>query len=338
MQRPIIVIARTNNKQLAPVTRELISGAREIAMHRTSPICLIMAGDELKELAKTTAGETGLDVIWFRGDFPADNPAAFWMNLAPRPILGLNPSCICMAGDAAGAEIAPALAIRLKAGCITGVEKISVSDGALCFTRKIFNGKIAATFAPDNDLTVVTIVPGAFAPDPLSPHHPEHIPTPQERKPGRIMEMPTARHLHAAQPVQFLGYKSDTAESAGLNEAEVIVAAGNGIGKKENLALVHELAGLFAKSAVAGSRPVCDKKWLPLNRQVGVTGATVSPKLYIACGISGAEQHIAGMKTSDLIVSINTDPHAAIFGASDICVIEDLTTFIPLFIDICRNQ
>lgn len=338
MQRPIIVITRVNNQKLAPVNRELVASARRIARHTAGPICLLMAGDDLEDLAIRTAGETGLDVFWFHGDLSADNAAAFWMGIPPQPILDLDPSYICMAADAAGAEIGPALAIRLKAGCITGVEKISVRENTLCFTRKIFNGKITTTLAPDNHLTVLTIEPGAFAPDPPSPYVSEGVSSLEEHKPGRVIALPTASRPHIKQRGQFLGYKSDEAESARLNEAEVIVAAGNGIGKKENLDLLFELARLFAKSAVAGSRPVCDKKWLPLNRQVGVTGATVAPRLYIACGISGATQHIAGMKNADLIVSINTDPHAAIFGASDICIIEDLTTFIPLFIDTCRNQ
>lgn len=338
MQHPVVVIARINNETLAPVTRELIACARQIGRHSAAPVCLVMAGDDLHDLAKQTAGETGLDVYLFPGVSSADNAAPFWMDLPPQPLLDLNPSHICMAGDAAGAEIAPALAIRLKAGCITGVEKISVRENTLCFTRKIFNGKITATLAPDNDLTVLTIEPGAFAPDPPSPYVSESVSSLEEHKPGRVIELPATSRPHIKQPVQFLGYKSDEAESARLNEAEVIVAAGNGIEKKENLDLIVTLAGLFARSAVAGSRPVCDKKWLPLNRQVGVTGATVSPKLYIACGISGAAQHLVGMKNTDLIVSINTDPRAAIFRASDVCVIEDLTTFIPLFIDICGNQ
>jgi electron transfer flavoprotein alpha subunit len=83
---------------------------------------------------------------------------------------------------------------------------------------------------------------------------------------------------------------------------------------------------------VAGSRPICDKKWLTYNQQVGVTGASVKPKLYIACGISGASQHTAGMRDARCIVAINTDPHAAIFNIADICIIEDLTTFIPRLI------
>jgi electron transfer flavoprotein alpha subunit len=97
------------------------------------------------------------------------------------------------------------------------------------------------------------------------------------------------------------------------------------------------LAALFAKSAVAGSRIVCDMGWLGYQSQVGVTGTTVSPQLYIACGISGAVQHVMGMQGSECIVAINKDPSAAIFQVADICIVEDLTTFIPEFIRVYRE-
>jgi len=120
----------------------------------------------------------------------------------------------------------------------------------------------------------------------------------------------------------------------GITEAGVIVSAGQGLGDKENLDLIYQLAALFAKSAVAGSRIVCDLGWLEYRCQVGVTGATVSPQLYIACGISGAVQHVMGMRNSEYIVAINKDPAAAIFQVADICIVEDLTTFIPALIEV----
>jgi len=120
----------------------------------------------------------------------------------------------------------------------------------------------------------------------------------------------------------------------GITEAGVIVSAGQGLGDKENLDLIFQLAALFAKSAVAGSRIVCDLGWLEYRCQVGVTGATVSPQLYIACGISGAVQHVMGMRNSEFIVAINKDPAAAIFQVADIGIVEDLTTFIPALIEV----
>ena len=120
----------------------------------------------------------------------------------------------------------------------------------------------------------------------------------------------------------------------GITEAGVIVSAGQGLGDKENVALLYQLAALFTKSAVAGSRIICDLGWLEYRCQVGVSGATVSPQLYIACGISGSVQHVMGMRNSEYIVAINTDPTAAIFQTADICIVENLITFIPTFIEV----
>ena len=135
-----------------------------------------------------------------------------------------------------------------------------------------------------------------------------------------------------------MGIKPAGVDMTGITEAGVIVSAGQGLGDKENLDLMHRLAALFTKSAVAGSRIVCDSGWLEFRCQVGVSGATVSPRLYIACGISGAVQHVMGMRNSDYIVAINKDPAAAIFQVADICIVEDLTTFIPAFIEMYEQS
>ena len=136
---------------------------------------------------------------------------------------------------------------------------------------------------------------------------------------------------------QSLGVRHSDTDSAGISQAEVIVAAGQGFGDSDNLELAHRLASLFPKSAVAGSRIVCDLGWLAYGCQVGVTGATVSPRLYIACGISGAIQHVSGMRGSEFIVAINKDPAAAIFQVADVCIVADVTTFIPTLIETCRK-
>jgi electron transfer flavoprotein alpha subunit len=114
---------------------------------------------------------------------------------------------------------------------------------------------------------------------------------------------------------------------------DVLVAAGRGIKKQENLELIRKLAGLFNHSAVAGSRAVIDSGWLPYSAQVGLTGKTVTPKAYIACGISGSPQHIAGMKNSQLIIAINKDANAAIFNYAHYCIVEDLQEFLPVLIE-----
>jgi electron transfer flavoprotein alpha subunit len=123
-----------------------------------------------------------------------------------------------------------------------------------------------------------------------------------------------------------------------LSIADVIVSAGRGIGNEENLALIRQLAGLFSKSAIGCSRTVCDRGWLGYQHQIGLTGKTVSPKLYIACGISGAIQHVTGMSGSKYVVAVNKDPGAAIFQVADVGIVEDLTIFIPLVIDLSQTD
>jgi len=117
-----------------------------------------------------------------------------------------------------------------------------------------------------------------------------------------------------------------------LEEVDVVVSAGRGIGEKDNLELIRDVAGIFENAAIAGSRTVCDMGWLPYGRQVGETGRQIAPKLYMACGISGARQHIAGIKNSQLLIAINTDPRAAIFSVADYGIVEDLTRFLPMLL------
>ena len=231
----------------------------------------------------------------------------------------LKPSYICMAHNTNGLDAAPALAVKINAVCITGVEKITRADDGICFTRSIYNDRITTQLIPESRTSVLTFQPGVFKPD-----------TNFNKNSGKIT---TVNLPLFVDDYQLIKYKTNEADTAALDNADIIISAGNGIREKEDLDLIYQLAELFPKSAVTGSRPICDKKWLKYSQQVGVTGTTVKPKLYIACGISGSSQHISGMRDSRFIVSINTDPHAAIFNISDVCIIEDLTTFIPELIN-----
>jgi len=122
-----------------------------------------------------------------------------------------------------------------------------------------------------------------------------------------------------------------------LSAADVVVSAGRGVGKAENLSNIRALAALFPKSAIGSTRAVCDLGWLDYTHQIGSTGNRVSPRLYIACGISGAIQHLAGMKDSRMVIAINTDRQASIFGIARYGIVEDVNTFIPLVIDALKK-
>lgn len=138
-------------------------------------------------------------------------------------------------------------------------------------------------------------------------------------------------------PIEYSKPLQSAATKSKLNQAKTIIAAGRGIGEQENIVHIEKLSACFTNSAVAGSRPLIDMGWMPYEQQVGITGTVVSPELYMAVGISGSSQHVAGMKDSKFIVSVNKDPNAAIFNISDLSIVEDSLHFIETFIKISEE-
>ena len=197
---------------------------------------------------------------------------------------------------------------------VEDLEGIVVVDGGIAFNRSIMGGKLQASVQPTTDVTVATVQPGMFSrAQEGSSHGKVEIKT---------LELFTDR-------VRPLGIKAGPGGASNLPEAKVIIAAGRGVPQKENLDLIFDLARHLPHSAVGSSRPLCDAGWLEYSHQVGLTGTTVSPELYLAIGISGAQQHIVGMHGAGFVVAINTDPYAAIFNHADVCIVEDLEQFLP---------
>jgi len=314
-----IIIAIPPHTASEGVVSELVACARRLQALTETPIRMLSVGPQDMVDSQKMADETGIDVLTVPIERPEAATAEVFTHVLADMAAETAPAWIVLPHTAAGLDAAPALAVKLSAACITGVEKIETADGRICFTREIFNGKLTARLTPETKNAVITAQTGAFAAEPQA------APTAGAH---------TVRHVETgSKRSRFKEIFKESADTASLDQADVLVAAGNGVKEPENLELIHQLAALFAKSAVCGSRPVCDKNWLPHSRQVGVTGAIVSPRLYLACGISGASQHLAGIRQAKTIVAINKDARAAICNAADICVIEDLTTFIPLLIE-----
>jgi electron transfer flavoprotein alpha subunit len=236
----------------------------------------------------------------------------------------LRPAYVCIANSSRGSDFAPGLAVRLQAACITQVMGVTQTPQALCFARAILGGKMHVDVCPRTETTVLTLQPGMISPI-----------VKRDVLPGEV----TLKQMQVPpQPSKTFAVKAVEPENPELTDAKAVVSAGRGIGDEMHMSLVYQLAACIPHAVVCGSRPVIDLGWLPHNRQVGVTGATVSPALYLSCGISGAEQHVSGMRRSGFIVSINQDPTAAIFHLSDVCIVEDLKTFIPALIAAIKNQ
>ncbi|UCD81532.1 MAG: electron transfer flavoprotein subunit alpha/FixB family protein [Desulfobacterales bacterium] len=318
MQNSIVVIAEHADGRIRPVTYELIAFARKLQELTSQAIRVLILGADLLNLAHEIADRSSQDVTAFEiPDMPSYDGELYSRVLAEH-LRANRPAYVCIAHTSRGQDFAPVLAVELGAACISGVEDVLPSEEGVGFARPLYGGKIMAGIRPVSETAVLAVQPGIF----------KFVP-PTGTKAGSV----DIRSLSVGpKKSRFLGIKESSSDTAGITEAEVIIAAGQGIGDRDNLDIIHQLASLFNKAAVAGSRIVCDLGWLEYRCQVGVTGASVAPRLYIACGISGAIQHLTGMRGSEFIVAINKDPAAAIFQVADICIVDDLTTFIPKFI------
>jgi electron transfer flavoprotein alpha subunit len=223
-----------------------------------------------------------------------------------------NPDYIILLHSSYGWDLAPRLATALKVGQVS--EVVDVLDGK--FELTLCNAKMRRTVALKNK-AVLTIQAGAFS----FPGTPEG--SPQIEK----IEVPVA-----ASGIEFVGYEAAQKKEVDLTRAEVIVSAGRGIGKKENVPVIANLAKALG-GELGASRPVVDSGWVEHSHQVGTTGQTVAPKLYVACGISGAIQHLAGMKKSDFVVAINKDREAPISEVADVMIVADVMEFVPALIE-----
>ncbi len=221
-----------------------------------------------------------------------------------------NPDRIVFLHSAYGWDLAPRLAAALKVAQIS--EIVNIVDGQ--FELSCCNAKMRRTVDVKTSPAVLTIQAGAFS---SAPHGAE---MPQVER----LEVPVMPSR-----LEFGGYESAQKEGLDLTRAEVIVSAGRGIGKKDNIPLIAALAQALG-GELGATRPVVDAGWLDHSHQVGTTGQIVHPKLYVACGISGAVQHLAGMKQSDFIVAINKDKDAPIGTIADILVVADVLQFVPV--------
>lgn len=315
MNAPVSVIALHEKGRIVKETYEAVSFAGKLS--DKSPSIVVLSGEEEAEpLSTELAQETGLDVTCLTGSMLREYSAEAYKKTLLSFFRGKGNVCLCIPHTSQGGDFAPQLSVGLKACCITSVE--GLADNV--FFRSMFGGKFRAAIRPGSASLVLTLVPGAWKSREKA-----------SRVPGTTKVIPVTG---VDVRTRTGGIREAEHANMSLTKAEVIISAGRGIGRQENLSLIERLSSLFPKSAIGATRGLCDLGWLGYTHQIGSTGNTVAPKLYLACGISGAIQHIAGMKDSQLIVAINTDVHAAIFRTAHYCVVEDLTTFIPLLIDI----
>jgi electron transfer flavoprotein alpha subunit len=321
--RCLVVIAEQHASVPSAVTFEMIFLAGELGELLSLETRVVVLGDGSVQAAEAIADRTGARVSAVENPHLKLYNGEMYQGILHDVLKKWAPAMVFGAHTTQGLDFIPGLAVRMGAACISGVERYENVDGHIHFRRTILGGKFETRVRSKAVTTVITVQPGSF------------------KIPEKTGFAPKTRDVDVipsrmnAVKSRTMGHRRIREANAVISKADTIIAAGRGVGKKENLPWLERLAELFPRSAVAGSRPVCDAGWLDYSRQVGLTGATVNPKLYIACGISGARQHTVGMQGSGFIVAISTDPHAAMFNLADVVVVEEVTTFIAALIEVC---
>jgi electron transfer flavoprotein alpha subunit len=298
----ILLVAEYRDGKLLASWSELMAFAGE--MGAESVMCLV--GNENNLPAYD--GTLYLADAEIYGEYNPDGHRQFVLDVVEKEQVDM----VVFSHSSYGWDLAPRVAFALKAAQVSEIVKIV--DGVPAVP--VCNAKLRRDVRVKTEKSVVTIQAGAFG---------------LTEDPGGT---PTIEKIEgdAAGRVEFTGYEQAESGGVDLGKAQIIVSAGRGIGKPENVEMIANLAEALG-GEYGASRPVVDSEWVEHNRQVGTTGQTVTPKLYVACGISGAIQHLAGMKKSEFIVAVNTDRDAPIAEEADVLVVADLKQFIPILTD-----
>jgi electron transfer flavoprotein alpha subunit len=315
------VFAEQHKGSISSVTLELLGEGRKLADKRNSKLSAVLIGTKIKEKAKELIA-CGADTVYVvddpaLADFNDDPYSEILVNLAKQH----KPEIILGGATAIGRSFIPKVACELYTGLTadcTGLD-IDPENGNLLQTRPAFGGNIMATIITPNHRPQVATVR----------HKVMKQAEPDASRKGEIIEIPFTSH--ASIRTKVIKTVEDLTQKVNLCEADIIVSGGRGLGDPKNFTLIQELAKAIG-GAVGASRAAVDEGWIAYPHQVGQTGKTVCPKLYIACGISGAIQHLAGMQSSDVIIAINKDPHAPIFSVATYGIVGDLKEVIPIMI------
>jgi len=312
----ILVIAEQRDGTLNRASWEAIAAGQHLAAG--APVVVGVAGSDVSRVAADLAAADVAEVVALTSPALATYTADGWVQAHAALVSDVNATWVVLPHTYQARDFAPALAASLGRALVTDCTAIKQVDGQVAFSRPMYQGKLAADVRVLGDAPwLVTIQIGAFRADAAargaSPAPVRTLEVPLD--PSSIRQSPEAPFQEAKQAVD-------------LSQAERIVSVGRGIKGPEHLPLAQALASALG-AELAASRPICDAGWLPMDRQIGSSGQTVAPKLYVAVGISGAIQHVVGMKGARTIVAINKDADAPIFEVADYGYAGDLFEFLP---------
>ena len=313
MEKAIIVYLESVDGQIVKVSLEALNAAKQYAAKSGKGVAAVLIG---AADAAADAATYGVDEIL---TVSADSyqPEAYAAALA-EICTNCNTETLFVGSTRDGKELAARVAAALNAGCVTDATALAENG----WVRSVYGGSLMETVSVSGK-AVISVRSGTFG-------KPEQDPA-LTASVTEVAVAPCELRAVVKEAVKELS------ENVNLEDAEVIVAGGHGMGSAENFQLVYELAELLG-GMVGASRPAIDDGWAPRNRQIGQSGKIVAPKLYIACGISGAIQHVSGMTGSGFIVAINKDENAPIFDVADVCIVGNVTDILPLMIEEIKSH
>lgn len=315
MPNGILIFTEHRDGAFNKTTFEAVAAGQQLGSALGQPVTAVVLGADAS-LASQIAAYKVDKVVSAENPQLAQYTPDGYADALERVVRALDPQYVVMAHTYLVRDFAPKLAARFRKDVISDCVRASVENGAVTFSRRIFLGKLDADVVAGGEPPVfATFQSGAYRAEQAEKGEGAQVDsTPVEV--GEVRMKPEAPFQEVKQAVD-------------LGKAEVIVAIGRGIKGQDNIALAQGLADALG-AELAASRPICDAGWLPIDRQIGSSGQTVAPKLYVALGISGAIQHLVGMKNAGTIVAVNKDPEAPIFDIADYGIVGDLFEVIPV--------
>jgi electron transfer flavoprotein alpha subunit len=316
MANGILVVGEVEDGALVPITAEMLGGARRLAETSGKAVTCALLGSGVEAKAQETIALGADDALVVDDAALAEYNSDAYLQAMQKVIEQAQPDVVLFGQTNIGRDLAPRLAFRLDTGVIMDTVELAMEGDRLHGTRPAYGGNARAVNAVRGNPQIATV--RAKSQDPAEP---------DASRQGQVTKVDAGVDLSQVR-VKVIERKGLPAEGIRLEDAEVVVSGGRGLGGPENFAMIEELAKALG-AAVGASRAVCDLGWRPVSEQVGLTGKVVSPTLYIAIAISGASQHMAGCSGAKNIVAINKDPDANIFKASRFGIVEDFAKVIP---------
>lgn len=312
----IFVLVEHRQGKIRDISYEMVGLGEKIATQQGATLTALLLGKDVNSFAEDLATRAP-KVLVVEDDQLENFNALCYQKVISSLISKYQPLLTLIGHTAFGMDLAPSLSVEIGLPMVTDSIGLSLEGNQLKGTRSIYGGKVNATISlKESKGYVATVRPGVFGPK-----------TPGDKKGGIIMEPSPLKGMIDVK--RFIEYIEAPVTGEDITQAEIIVSVGQGIGGPENIPMLEEIARNLG-GVLACSRPVVDRNWLPKERQVGISGKTVKPKVYIAVGISGAFQHVTAMQGSETIIAINKDPRAPIFGVADYGIVDDFQNVIPI--------